>query len=304
MLRDQDLDGRLGLNVPRSTWPTTALLKAYEAAGFAWVQVHTPPVAILARRDLARRHARALRAALEPTGLRVVLHAPDDLSAGTDLHDRAFGGLLDYAGETRAERIAYHGLNFRTADDAGSTRALHERIALEEAALRRFAPAVARLGATLCIENLAPVHPSPPTPPRVCHDPLAVAASVARVDELGVAMLLDLGHAHITGAQRRTALASTVDAVGGSVALLHLHDNLGARRHDVQAPGVDPLRLDLHLPPGAGSIPWSRLAPALRQHDAPLMLEIGEGHRAEPLVLASAVRAALAPAAAPAPAVA
>ncbi|HEY8584181.1 MAG TPA: sugar phosphate isomerase/epimerase, partial [Capillimicrobium sp.] len=272
MDRDQHLDGRLGLNVPRSTWPTPPLLKSYEAAGFAWVQIHTPPVAMLARRELARRHARAMRAALEPTGLRVVLHAPDDLSAGADLHDRAFGGLLDYAGETGAQRIVYHGLNFRTAADATSARALGERIALEEASLRRFAPAAARIGATICVENLAPVYPAPPLAPRVCHDPLEVAALVVRVDELAVAMLLDLGHAYITGAARRTALSDTIDAVGDAVALFHVHDNLGARRHDVQAPGVDPLRLDLHLPPGAGSIAWARTAPALRQHDAPLML--------------------------------
>ena len=44
---------------------------------------------------------------------------------------------------------------------------------------------------------------------------------------------------------------------------------------------------------GAGTLPWARVAGALRDHDAPLMLEIGTGVRQEPLVLGQAARAAL-----------
>src|SRR4051812_31296804 len=96
---------RLGLNVHRDAWPTAAGLSAYEAAGFAWVQVHTPPRTILADRRAGVRHARALRGVLDATRLRLLLHAPDDLSAGTSEHDRAFDGLLDYAAAAGAELI-------------------------------------------------------------------------------------------------------------------------------------------------------------------------------------------------------
>jgi len=284
------IHGRLGLNVPRETWPTPPLLKSYEAAGFAWVQVHTPPIAMLADRESARRHARALRAALDTTGLRLLVHGPDDLSIGTEAHDRAFAGLLDYAAEARAELIVYHGLNFRSAEDAQSAAVLAERIALEEAALVRFAPQAARVGARVCVENLAPVYPAPP---RVCHDPREVADLVRRVDHPAVAMLFDVGHAHIAAALRRTDAARLLEPVADVVALFHVHDNFGTRRHDVQAPGVDPLRLDLHLAPGAGSLPWDRTAPGLLGSDAPLMLEIGAGVRQEPLALATAAREAL-----------
>ncbi|HWV84658.1 MAG TPA: sugar phosphate isomerase/epimerase [Capillimicrobium sp.] len=284
------LDGRLGLNVPRGTWPTPALLKAYEAAGFAWVQVHTPPLGVLAEREDARRHARALRAVLDATALRLLVHGPDDLSAGTDLHDRALAGLLDYAAEAGAELVAYHGLNFRASEDAIAGRAVAERVELEERALRRFAPVAARLGLRVCVENLAPTYPSPP---RVCHDPREVAAFVRRLDSPAVAMLFDAGHAHIAAGLRRGDAAAQLDDVADAVGLFHLHDNLGARRHELQAPGVDPLRLDLHLPPGAGTLAWERLAPALAGHDAPLVLEIGAGVRQEPVALAAAARAAL-----------
>jgi sugar phosphate isomerase/epimerase len=290
MQGEPHIDGRLGLNVPRETWPTPPLLKGYEAAGFAWVQVHTPPLQMLAERELARRHARALRAALDPTGLRLLVHGPDDLSVGTDLHDRAFAGLLDYAAEAGAELIVYHGMNFRSAEDPLSARALAERLELEELALHRFAPIAARVGARVCIENLAPVYPSPP---RVCHDPREVADLVRRLDDPAMTMLFDTGHAHISAALRRTDVARLLESVHDVIGLFHVHDNLGARRHDVQAPGVDPLRLDLHLPPGNGTLPWVRIADALRASAAPLMLEIGAGQRLEPLVLARHARTAL-----------
>ena len=75
---------------------------------------------MLADRARCRRHARALRSALDTSALRLVLHAPDDLSAGTADTDRAFAGLLDYAVEARAELIAYHGMNF--VDAGGPAR--------------------------------------------------------------------------------------------------------------------------------------------------------------------------------------
>ncbi len=92
-----ELSPRLGLNVQRQHWPTAAMLKGIEASGFGWVQIHTPPREMLCDRERLRRHARGVRAALEPTGLRLLLHGPDNLSLGAVDHDRAFDGLLDYA---------------------------------------------------------------------------------------------------------------------------------------------------------------------------------------------------------------
>ncbi|HEX6620340.1 MAG TPA: hypothetical protein VF024_11805 [Solirubrobacteraceae bacterium] len=74
---------RLGLNLHRDAWPTARVLATHEAAGVRWLQVHTPPASMLADRACCRRHARALRAVLETSSLRLVLHAPDDLSVGT-----------------------------------------------------------------------------------------------------------------------------------------------------------------------------------------------------------------------------
>jgi sugar phosphate isomerase/epimerase len=74
-------------------------------------------------------------------------------------------------------------------------------------------------------------------------------------------------------------LALVVAAVAADVVLFHVHDNLGVRRRDIDAPGIDPLKLDLHLPPGRGSLPWGRVAGVLREHSAPLLLEVEPSQR-------------------------
>src|SRR3954470_19527231 len=283
---------RLGLNVHRDAWPTAAGLSAYEAAGFAWVQVHTPPRAILADRRAARRHASALRGVLDGTGLRLLLHTPDDLSAVE--HDRAFHGLLDYAALAGAELIAYHGLNFVQADGPAAAR-LRERAQLEERSLVPLLQRAHSLGVTVAIENLAPMYAGQR---RRCHDPLAVRDLVRRLDAPAGGMLIDIGHLHITADATRSDLAALVAACAGDVALFHCHDNLGCRR-GVDAPGVDPLKLDLHLAPGRGSLPWARIEGMVTAHAAPVMLEIEPSQR-PPLELLAARAARLldAPAAA------
>jgi sugar phosphate isomerase/epimerase len=288
-----ELGTRLGLNVHRDQWPTPALLASYEAAGFAWVQIHTPPRPMLADRERCRRHAVALRAALAPHGLRLLLHGPDDLSAGTIEHDRAFDGLMDYAAQAGAELVVYHGLSFPILDGAAAAARLRERMAAEERSLRRLAARADALGVTVAVENLAPVHPSPPEPVRVCHDPVAVRDLVRRLASPAVGMLLDVGHAHLAASLRGDSAERSVRAVLDDVVLFHVHDNLGARRHDLGAPGVDPLRLDLHLPPGAGCLPWDRLGPLLADHGAPLMLEVERSHGATPEALAQGAAAVL-----------
>jgi len=294
------LQGRLGVNVHRDHWPTAATLKACEAAGFAWVQVHTPPQTMLADRERLRRHARALRAALAPTGLRLLLHGPDDLKAGSMEADRAFEGLLDHAHECGAEFVVYHGLNHLDVDGPAAER-VSERVAAEERSLRRHAARAAALGVTIAVENLAPVYPGPP---RLCHHPIAVRDFVRSIGAPGVGMLLDLGHAHITNGIHAGDMESVLRAVRDDVVLFHVHDNLGARRHDLGAPGVDPLRLDLHLAPGAGSLPWDLVAETLRKHSAPLMLEVQAAHRPELLSLATVTAQLLARGERPAPAAA
>ena len=275
------LAGRLGLDIPRGWWPTPAIVKGIEAGGFAWVQVHAPPADVLVDRERASRHACSLRAVLDTGSLRLVLHGPDTLSAGTPEADRALHGLRGYAVAAGAEIVVYHGANFALCDGGAAASGFRERVAAEERSLRAAAPRVEALGLLLVIENLAPVWPGPP---RLCHDAAAVRTLVRRTGSPAVRMLFDVGHANIVGGGAARLLGPVLADVG----LFHLHDNLGDRRGDEPARGgLDPLRLDLHLPPGAGTAPWHDLAPLLLDGAAPLVLEVPPPHRPDPVALAA-----------------
>ena len=96
-----------------------------------------------------------------------------------------------------------------------------------------------------------------------------------RVNSPAIGVCLDVGHAHLVAALRRTELAELIEPVLDRTAVFHLHDNLGARRHGEPRPELDPVRLDLHLPLGRGSADWTRIAPLLdRAPRAPLLLEV------------------------------
>jgi sugar phosphate isomerase/epimerase len=268
------LEHRLGLNVPYEWWPAAPTLKAIEAAGFRWVQVATPPLEMLADPRHGVRHASALRRSLEVTELCTVVHGPTSLKVGNALHDRAFEGLLEYAQQIGARHVVYHALDHpRRGSDS----------AAEEKALRRLVVTAEAMRITVCFENLCPVYPGRSS---ICHDPLSVRDLLRRVDSPAVGMLLDVGHANVVAGYMGVDVLTLVEPVLPSVRLFHVHDNFGARlRGAPESPSVDPLQLDLHLPPGSGSVPWEALGPMLLAHEAPLVMEIHPAHRPSPTTL-------------------
>jgi len=276
---------RLGLNVPQDWWPAAPLVKSFEAAGFGWAQVPSPPAEVLTvPRDCAA-HARAAGAALDVTGLDVVVHGPSALLAGSAAADRVFEGLLAYTAEAGARQVVYHARNLPDAP------ASDDRLLAETRSLARHARLAERLGVTIAVENLAPVFPGPE---RLGHLPAALRTLVRRISSPALGLCLDLGHAHVVSELRRCDLEELVCPALDATVLFHAHDNFGARREARPAPELDPLRLDLHLPPGRGTLPWARLAPRLRAHHAPVVLEVHPPHRPSPAALAKGFSALLA----------
>lgn len=276
------LDRRLGLDHPAGSWPSTPRLKSYEAAGFVLLQVRMPPRSLLVDTPAFEAHATALREILCLTGLQLILHAPDDLLAGTPEHDRQLDGALTYAYLAGCELVVYHGA--RTPIAGAGVRG---RLRDEERSLRRALRRSAGLGVRIAIENLAPVYPGPE---HVCHDPNAIADLVRRLDSEHAGMCLDVGHAHIAAELAGCDVLELVEPVLEHVILFHVHDNLGARTRVPCRGGIEPLRLDLHLPPGAGTVPWKTLAPRIAAHHAPVQLEVHPPGRPEPGTLAILTR--------------
>ncbi len=262
----EPLAGRLGINVPHEWWASAPLLKSYEAAGFDWVQLHAPPLSVLEVARLTTSHAVAAAGALATTSLKAVLHAPADLRAGSRDGDRAFQNLLSYAAELDARQVVYHAMAL--PEGRGSEAAL----VAEAHSLSHLARLAERLELTIAIENLAPVFPGPEV---LSASPSLLRGLARRIDSPALAICLDLGHAHISADLRNTTVELLCEPAFHQTSLFHVHDNLGARRRTVgEELGIDPLRLDLHLPPGRGTLPWDRIAPLLSVHAAPLLLEV------------------------------
>jgi len=284
MTGPRTLSSRLGLSVPAEWWPSAPMLAEIEAAGFSWIQLACPPASVLSDPRNGIRHARAIAATLESTNLRRALHFPADLLLGEPAADRALEGAISYAAECGAEIVVYH------ARGIENRPAAEDRLLAETRSLAELAPIAERLGVTIALENLSPVFPGPET---VSANPLAVRALARRIGSPAVGLCLDIGHANVIAGLRRTSLTRMVEPVLDMVVLFHVHDNLGARwRTADQRPELDPLRLDLHLPPGHGTLAWEEVAESLLAHHAPLLLEV-HPPRPAPREIASALGAVL-----------
>jgi len=102
-------------------------------------------------------------------------------------------------------------------------------------------------GVTLAVENIMT--------PMTAAKPLADL--IDKVDHPGLRVCLDVGHAH---AQEH--LIEAVEILGDRIVSLHVHDNDGED--------------DEHLPPGEGTIDWTRAVPAIKglPSDPILILEL------------------------------
>lgn len=282
---------RLGLSIPYDWWPAAPILKEIEAAGFRYVQVPSPPPSVLTVPRDATRHAAALAEVLRTSGLRPVLHGPGSVHVGTRDGDNALAGLISYAAEVGASHVVHHAANLPDVP------ASEDRSLAETRSLAALATLAERLGVIIALENLAPVYPGPDA---LSFTPLILRTMARRISSPAVGLCIDVGHANIVARLRRTDPLELIEPALDRAVLFHLHDNLGARRGEVGSPEIDPLRLDLHLPPGRGKVPWNRLAPLLaRKAAAPLLLEVHPPRPAAARLFEAGVQA-IAPPAVPA----
>ncbi len=216
------------------------------------------------------------------TGMRLGLHAPGDLLTGSRRDDAQLEGALRYAELARTDLLVLHA--GRSATSPAPDR---PRLDAEERSLRGLARGAADRGVRLAIENSAPCYAGHEC---LCHDPAAVAALVRRLGCAEVGMCLDIGHAHIAADRAGRDLAELIEPLLDVVILFGIHDNFGARSGAQRAGGIEAMRLDLHLAPGAGTVPWTSLVPLLAPHSAPLVLEVHPAQRPVPTTVAVITR--------------
>ncbi|WP_117237644.1 sugar phosphate isomerase/epimerase family protein [Thermus sediminis] len=126
-------------------------------------------------------------------------------------------------------------------------------LALAQEALEETLSALLPLPFPVALENLALSEED------LLKGPEALKDLLLRFPQYG--FCLDVGHALVELGPRGPLLY--LEALGDRLLHLHLHDNHGRR--------------DDHLPVGAGSVPWARLAPFLRGFGGTGALEVGGG---------------------------
>jgi sugar phosphate isomerase/epimerase len=257
---------RLGLSIPYDWWPSAPILKEIEAAGFSYVQVPSPPPTVLVHPRDAHRHASALSEALGTSGLRPVLHGPGSVRVGSRHGDLTLQGLISYAAEVGASHVVYHAANLPDEPASEDGRLAETR------SLAALASHAERVGVIIALENLAPVYPGPDA---LSFTPMILRTMVKRISSPAVGLCIDVGHANIVASLRHTDPLELIGPALDRAVIFHLHDNLGGRHDHSGSPELDPLRLDLHLAPGRGTVPWQQLAPLMaRKNGAPLILEV------------------------------
>ena len=256
----------MGLSIPYDWWPAAPILKEIEAAGFRYVQVPSPPPSVLVHPRDAHRHAAGIAEALGTTGLLPLHHGPNSVRLGNRHGDQAIEGLISYAAEVGASHVVHHAANLPDEPASEDGRLAETR------SLATLSTRAERLGVIIALENLAPVYPAPDV---LSFTPMILRTMAKRISSPAVGLCLDIGHANVVAGLRHTDPLDLIEPVLDRAVMFHLHDNLGARHGDTDTPEIDPLRLDLHLPPGRGTVPWDRLAPLLaRKRGAPLLLEV------------------------------
>jgi len=86
---------------------------------------------------------------------------------------------------------------------------------------------------------------------------------VKMADSPAVGFCFDSGHAHCCG---QTELVKWIEVMGNKLFTTHFHDNAGAR-HDALSnkKWIEAKKIDAHLPPGFGTIPWIDVIQALNK---------------------------------------
>jgi sugar phosphate isomerase/epimerase len=136
-------------------------------------------------------------------------------------------------------------------------RAIDLALGCEREALAALGPEAAAAGVVLAIETMYP------DPGRWTPSPAELAAQLGAVDAPAVGATVDFGHSWLNRGHRPFDYLAEMAELAPWAAHLHIHDNFGRPALFRPWSRGDAIMLgfgDLHLPPGAGDVPWDALA--------------------------------------------
>ena len=227
------------MNYP--VWPVLQEMEAISELGFDYVELAMDPPE--AHHKVIRDRKREVLETLSRLELGVVCHLPTFISTAdlTDsIREASLNEVMDsleVAASIQPLKVVLHPSHIAGLGLAVSSLAWQYAMASLEAIVRR----AHQLGLCVCIENMFPQSHS-------LVNPEDFVGILERFPTLN--LTLDTGHAHIGDAEEKRCL-EFIQRFPGRIGHLHINDNFG--------------REDSHLPVGAGTVDFRRIAKALRE---------------------------------------
>lgn len=229
-------------------------LDMFEAFGLDSVEIFLPALGVITGGRVRPAALAAMREACADRPYALTLHGPLCCNLGdaanAALHRDVALRCVETAAETGARLVVLHACS-------AHPEAAEEALAVEAEGLAALAPAAAAAGVVIAVETMFP-DPGGWTP-----SPAELARTLAEVDSPWIGATIDFSHAWLNAGARGFDYLAEMAALAPHARHLHIHDSFGRpapfrpwSRGDATAYGFG----DLHLPPGAGSVPWEALA--------------------------------------------
>jgi sugar phosphate isomerase/epimerase len=232
-------------------------LDGFEALGLDSVEAFLPALKVVIGARIRRAQLAEMKAACADRPFALTLHGPLALDLGdwrrAALHLDVARAMLEVGGEIGARLLVIHATIAPSLEPDAIARAR----AAEREALAALAPAARATGVVIGVETVyAREH-------EWTASPAELAETLAAVDDPAVGATVDFSHAFLNATARGYDLLESLAALAPHARHLHVHDSFGRPPAFRPWSHGDSLAFgfgDLHLPPGAGSLPWDALA--------------------------------------------
>jgi sugar phosphate isomerase/epimerase len=231
-------------------------LDLFESLGLDSVEAFLPALGVILGGRVRAAALAELRAVCADRPFAVTLHGPLNLNLGdwrrAALHRDLARRLVDVAAAVGAPLVVIHSA-IAPADDADEVARVR---AAEIEALTALAPHAVAARVTVAVETVFC------DPGEWTAAPAELAEHLAAVGSPRIAATVDFSHAFINATMRGFDFLGSLAALAPFARHLHVHDSFGQppafrtwSHGDAMTFGFG----DLHLPPGAGAVPWEAL---------------------------------------------
>jgi len=232
-------------------------LDRFERLGIASAEIFLPALGVVVGGTVRRTAMGELRRICADRPFGLTLHGPLSGNLGdwrnATLHREVCRASLEVCSEIGASVLVQHATVVRAPDPDSIARAL----ACEREALAALAPEAHAARVALCVETMFG------RADEWAASPEELARQLAAIDNPWVGATIDFSHSLLNATVRGFDFVASLTALAPFARHLHIHDSYGRAppfrpwsRGDAIMFGVG----DLHLPPGAGGIPWEELA--------------------------------------------